>query len=35
VDDQTAISVVDGEVTFVSEGHWEQLRTLTSGPDAV
>jgi dipeptidase E len=26
LDDQTAIKVVDGEVTFVSEGHWQQLR---------
>jgi dipeptidase E len=33
MDDQTAITVVDGYVDFVSEGHWEQLRTLTSGPD--
>jgi dipeptidase E len=32
MDDQTAIRVVDGDVGFVSEGHWEQLRTLTSGP---
>jgi dipeptidase E len=28
MDDQTAITVADGEVRFVSEGHWEQLRTL-------
>ncbi|MDX6357445.1 MAG: dipeptidase [Nocardioidaceae bacterium] len=33
MDDQTAITVVDGEVQFVSEGHWEQLRTLSSEPD--
>jgi dipeptidase E len=33
MDDQTAITVVDGEVDFVSEGHWEQLRTLSSDPD--
>ena len=33
MDDQTAITVVDGEIHFVSEGHWEQLRTLTSGPN--
>jgi dipeptidase E len=33
MDDQTAITVVDGEVDFVSEGHWEQLRTLSSEPD--
>ena len=32
MDDQTAITVVDGEVDFVSEGHWEQLRTLSSDP---
>ncbi len=32
MDDQTAITVVDGNVEFVSEGHWEQLRTLTSDP---
>ena len=25
IDDQTAISVVDGVITVVSEGHWEQL----------
>jgi len=25
IDDQTAISVVDGEVTVISEGHWQQL----------
>ena len=34
MDDQTAIRVVDGEVAFVSEGRWEQLRTRTSSPDA-
>ena len=33
LDDQTAIAVVGGEVTFVSEGHWTRLRTLTSDPD--
>ncbi|MDX6365014.1 MAG: dipeptidase [Nocardioidaceae bacterium] len=33
MDDQTAIRVVDGGVDFVSEGHWERLRTLTSGHD--
>lgn len=27
IDDQTAISVVDGVVTVVSEGHWEAFRT--------
>jgi dipeptidase E len=32
MDDQTAITVVDGDITFVSEGHWEQLRTLSSDP---
>ena len=32
MDDQTAVTVVDGKVDFVSEGHWEQLRTLTSDP---
>jgi dipeptidase E len=32
MDDQTAITVVDGAVDFVSEGHWEQLRTLSSDP---
>ncbi len=26
IDDQTAIRVVDGNVDFVSEGHWQQLR---------
>jgi len=25
IDEQTAISVVDGEVTVISEGHWEHL----------
>ena len=34
MDDQTAITVVDGEVALVSEGRWEQLRTRTSSPDA-
>ena len=33
MDDQTAITVVDGVVDFVSEGRWEQLRTLSSEPD--
>jgi dipeptidase E len=33
MDDQTAITVVDGDVDFVSEGRWKQLRTLTSEPD--
>lgn len=33
LDDHTAISVVDGEARVVSEGHWTQLRTLSSGPD--
>jgi dipeptidase E len=33
IDDQTAIVVVDGHVDVVSEGHWKQLRTLSSGPD--
>jgi hypothetical protein len=33
MDDQTAITVVDGDVDFVSEGHWKQLRTLSSEPD--
>jgi dipeptidase E len=33
MDDQTAISVVDGDVDFVSEGRWERLRTLTSSHD--
>jgi hypothetical protein len=26
IDDQTAITVVDGTVDIVSEGHWEQFR---------
>ncbi|HSO03691.1 MAG TPA: Type 1 glutamine amidotransferase-like domain-containing protein, partial [Candidatus Limnocylindrales bacterium] len=26
IDDQTAITVVDGNVNVVSEGHWQQLR---------
>lgn len=30
MDDQTAITVVDGEVHVVSEGHWTQLRTPSS-----
>jgi len=25
--------VIDGTVEFVSEGHWKQLRTLSSEPD--
>jgi dipeptidase E len=33
MDDQTAITVVDDEVAFVSEGRWEQLRTLSTEPD--
>ena len=33
MDDQTAIAVVDGEVRFVSEGHWTPLRTLSSEPN--
>ena len=33
MDDQTAITVVDGEVHVVSEGHWTRLRTLSSDPD--
>ena len=33
MDDQTAITVIDGTVEFVSEGHWKQLRTLSSEPD--
>jgi dipeptidase E len=32
IDDQTAITVVDGRVDFVSEGRWERLRNLSSGP---
>ncbi|MGC3993692.1 MAG: Type 1 glutamine amidotransferase-like domain-containing protein [Propionicimonas sp.] len=27
LDDQSAISVVDGTVTVVSEGHWEQFHS--------
>jgi dipeptidase E len=26
MDDETAIQVVDGEVTVISEGHWKLLR---------
>jgi dipeptidase E len=26
IDDQTAITVVDGSVSVVSEGHWQRLR---------
>jgi dipeptidase E len=33
MDDQTAIRAVDGDVDFVSEGQWKQLRTLSSEPD--
>jgi len=33
MDDQTAITVVDGEVRFVSEGQWTPLRTLSPEPD--
>jgi dipeptidase E len=33
MDDQTAITVVDGTVAFVSEGHWEQLRSPSPEPD--
>jgi dipeptidase E len=33
MDDQTAVAVVDGDVTFVSEGLWTPLRTLSSAPD--
>jgi len=33
IDDQTAITVVAGHVDFVSEGHWEQLQTMSSEPD--
>lgn len=32
MDDQTAITVVDGKVDFVTEGLWTPLRTLTSEP---
>jgi dipeptidase E len=32
IDDQTAITVVDSEVAFISEGNWTQLRTL--GPES-
>lgn len=30
MDDQTAITVVDGEVAFVSEGRWVELETQTA-----
>ena len=30
MDDRTAIRVVDGDVEFVSEGQWTELRTLSS-----
>ena len=33
MDDQTAITVVDMEVHFVSEGSWTQLQTLSSESD--
>lgn len=33
MDDETAVTVVNGEVRFVSEGHWTQLRTLSSEPN--
>jgi dipeptidase E len=33
MDDQTAITVVGGVVDFVSEGHWQKLRTMSSDPD--
>lgn len=33
IDDETAIVVVDGEVHVVSEGHWTELRTLSSQAD--
>lgn len=26
IDDQTAITVVDGNIDFVSEGHWQQIQ---------
>jgi dipeptidase E len=32
MDDQTAITVVDGDVSFVSEGSWTPLRTSSSDP---
>ncbi len=37
IDDQTAISVTDGHVEVVSEGHWERLsaRTGAEGPGSV
>ena len=35
MDDQTAITVVDGAVEFVSEGQWLQLPTLGSAPGHV
>ncbi len=34
IDDQTAITVVAGDVDFVSEGHWKQLQTMSSRPRA-
>jgi dipeptidase E len=33
MDDQTAITVVDGDVGFVSAGQWKQLRTVSGDPD--
>jgi dipeptidase E len=33
MDDQTAITVVDGDVDVVSEGHWQQLPTPGARPD--
>ena len=33
IDDQTGITVVDGDVDFVSEGHWEKLETLSSNAE--
>ncbi|HSU01951.1 MAG TPA: Type 1 glutamine amidotransferase-like domain-containing protein [Nocardioides sp.] len=35
MDDQTAITVVDGQVTVVSEGRWTQLETLGAGFEGV
>ncbi len=34
IDDQTAITVVAGDVDFISEGHWKQLQTMSSRPRA-
>jgi dipeptidase E len=33
IDDQTAITVIAGEVDFVTEGHWETLKTLHADRD--